>query len=79
MKGIFGPGRIGHPVVHRLERQVRLVDDDDRGVRFLAAGKRLYGTDLNWLALVCPFMDPLNHADAMDPFDLERGDGLVDQ
>ena len=58
---------------------MRFVDDDERGVWFLAPGERLDCADLNGLCAIRALVDALYDADAVNALALEGGDGLVDQ
>lgn len=58
---------------------VRFINDHQINVWPFASSNRLDAAYLDRLVTIGSLVDALNHADAMNTFGLERGDGLVDE
>ena len=56
-----------------------LIDEDEINGGPLATGDRLDAAHLDRLLAIGALVDALHHADAMNAFRLECGDGLVDE
>jgi hypothetical protein len=60
----------------RFEREMRLVNDDERGVGFLAPGERLDAAHLDRLLAIRAGVVPLHHADAVNSLGCERSEWI---